>query len=158
MALASGRTQSAAAAAQTPAPGKQRRRHAAAERGAGRSRLELRLCLLDQTENGRRLKWLTICDEFSRELIALEVERQMESRDVIGILEAAVEARGGPPEFIRSDNGPEFIARAVRGWIEQRGFKTLYIKPGHPAEHLQQKPQRPVLQWVPRRRGYQMPS
>lgn len=88
--------------------------------------------VFDQTEDGRRLKWLPVCDEFSRELVALEVERRMESRDVIRILEAAVEARGGPPEFIRSDNGPEFIARAVQDWIERRGFKTLYIKPGSP--------------------------
>lgn len=88
--------------------------------------------VFDQTEDGRRLKWLPICDEFSRELIALEVERRMESRDVIRILEAAVAARGGPPEFIRSDNGPEFIARAVQDWIGRRGFKTLYIKPGSP--------------------------
>jgi putative transposase len=88
--------------------------------------------VFDQTEDGRRLKWLPICDEFSRELVALEVERRMESRDVIRILEAAIEARGGPPEFIRSDNGPEFIARAVQHWIERRGFKTLFIKPGSP--------------------------
>ena len=59
---------------------------------------------------GRRLKWLPIGDEFSRELVALEVERRMEARDVIRILEAAVAERGCAPEFIRSDNGPEFIA------------------------------------------------
>jgi putative transposase len=88
--------------------------------------------VFDQTEDGRRLKWLPICDEFSRELVALEVERRMEARDVIRILEAAVVERGGPPDFIRSDNGPEFIAKAVQDWIAGRGFKTLYIKPGSP--------------------------
>ena len=88
--------------------------------------------IFDQTEDGRRLKWLPICDEFSRELVALEVERRMEAKDVIRILEAAIEAKGGPPEFIRSDNGPEFIARAVQEWIRRKGFKTLYIKPGSP--------------------------
>ena len=88
--------------------------------------------VFDQTEDGRRLKWLPICDEFSRELVALEVERRMEARDVIRILDAAVTERGGAPEFIRSDNGPEFIALAVQDWIERRGFATLYIEPGSP--------------------------
>jgi putative transposase len=88
--------------------------------------------VFDQTEDGRRLKWLPICDEFSRELVALEVERRMESKDVIRILDTAVSERGGPPEFIRSDNGPEFVALAVQEWIAWRGFATLYIKPGSP--------------------------
>ena len=88
--------------------------------------------VFDQTEDGRRLKWLPICDEFSRELVALEVERRMESKDVIRILDEAVLARGSAPEFIRSDNGPEFIALAVQDWIARHGFKTLYIEPGSP--------------------------
>jgi transposase InsO family protein len=88
--------------------------------------------VMDQTEDGRRLKWLPICDEFSRELVALEVERRMEAKDVIRILDAAVAARGSAPEFIRSDNGPEFVALAVQDWIARRGFQTLYIKPGSP--------------------------
>lgn len=91
--------------------------------------------VFDQTEDGRRLKWLPICDEFSRENVALEVERRMESRDVIRILDAAVSERGAAPDFIRSDNGPEFIAHAVQEWIERRGFKTLYIAPGSPWEN-----------------------
>ena len=91
--------------------------------------------VFDQTEDGRRLKWLVICDEFSRESVALEVERRMDSADVIRILDAAVLERGTCPEFIRSDNGPEFIARAVQDWIAQRGFKTLYIEPGSPWEN-----------------------
>jgi putative transposase len=88
--------------------------------------------VFDQTEDGRRLKWLPICDEFSRELVALEVERRMEAKDVIRILEEAVIARGCVPEYIRSDNGPEFVALAVQEWIARRGFQTLYIKPGSP--------------------------
>jgi putative transposase len=91
--------------------------------------------VFDQTEDGRRLKWLPICDEFSRENVALEVERRMESGDVIRILDAAVTERGAVPDFIRSDNGPEFIALAVQDWIERRGFKTLYIAPGSPWEN-----------------------
>ena len=90
--------------------------------------------VFDQTEDGRRLKWLPICDEFSRELVALEVERRMEAKDVVRILDAAVTERGGPPEFIRSDNGPEFVALAVQDWIARRGFKTLYIKPRAPRQ------------------------
>ena len=91
--------------------------------------------IFDQTEDGGRLKWLPICDECSRELVALEVERRMEAKDVIRVLDAAVLERGCAPDFIRSDNGPEFIARVVQEWIEQRGFKTLYIEPGSPWEN-----------------------
>ena len=65
-------------------------------------------------------------------LVALEVERRMEARDVIRILDEAVIQRGSAPEFIRSDNGPEFVALAVQEWIARRGFKTLYIQPGSP--------------------------
>ena len=88
--------------------------------------------VFDQTADGRRLKWLPICDEFTRESVALEVERRMEAKDVIRVLEAAVAQRGSAPQFIRSDNGPEFIAKVVREWITQRGFQTLYIEPGSP--------------------------
>ena len=88
--------------------------------------------VFDQTEDGKRLKWLPICDEFTRESIALEVERRMEAGDVVRVLEAAVLARGCAPKYIRSDNGPEFVARAVREWIAAKGFETLYIKPGSP--------------------------
>ena len=90
--------------------------------------------IFDQTEDGRRLKLLPICDEFSRESIALEVARTMEAKDVIAVLEQAVAERG-MPEFIRSDNGPEFIAAAVQEWIAERGFTTLYIAPGSPWEN-----------------------
>ncbi len=65
---------------------------------------------MDQTEDARRLKWLPICDEFSRELVALEVERRMKAKDVIQILESAVLERRCAPEIIRSDNGPEFVS------------------------------------------------
>lgn len=87
--------------------------------------------VFDQTEDGRRLKWLPICDEFTRESVALEVERRMEAKDVVRVLAAAVAERGAPA-YIRSDNGPEFIAKAVREWIANQGFQTLYIEPGSP--------------------------
>lgn len=69
--------------------------------------------VFDQTEDGRRHKWLPICDGFTRESVALEVERKMEAEDVVRALERAVEERGAPA-CIRSDNGPEFVAKAVR--------------------------------------------
>jgi transposase InsO family protein len=121
-------------------PRRQRKRQRLGSSEAGTQRLRAERVnqvwsydfVFDQTEDGRRLKWLPICDEFSRELVALEVERRMEAKDVIRILDAAVVARGRAPEFIRSDNGPEFVALAVQDWIARRGFKTLYIKPGSP--------------------------
>ncbi len=78
--------------------------------------------VFDQTEDGRRLKWLPICDEFTRESVALEVERRMEARDVVRVLAAAVAERGAPA-YIRSDNGPEFIAKAVRGWTRSKASR-----------------------------------
>jgi transposase InsO family protein len=88
--------------------------------------------VFDETTDGRRLKWLPVCDEFTRENVALEVERTMAAGDVVRILDQAVRERGVAPEFIRSDNGPEFIAKAVVDWISLRGFKTLFIEPGSP--------------------------
>jgi transposase InsO family protein len=90
--------------------------------------------VFDQTEDGRRLKWLPVTDEFSRQNLALEVARRMTSSDVIDVLERLVEERGAPT-FIRSDNGPEFMAEAVQKWIVDRGFQTLYIAPGSPWEN-----------------------
>jgi transposase InsO family protein len=121
-------------------PRRQRKRQRLGSSAAGTQRLRAERVnqvwsydfVFDQTEDGRRLKWLPICDEFSRELVALEVERRMEAKDVIRILDAAVAARGCVPEFIRSDNGPEFVALAVQEWITRRGFQTLYIEPGSP--------------------------
>jgi len=91
--------------------------------------------VFDETEDGGRLKWLPICDEFTRESIALEVERHMTAHDVVRVLDNAVRERGCAPEFIRSDNGPEFIAKAVVDWVASRGFKTLFIAPGSPWEN-----------------------
>lgn len=87
--------------------------------------------VFDQTADGRRLKWLPILDEYTRELLSLEVERSIKAEDVIEQLDKLVEQRG-MPEFIRSDNGPEFVAKAVVKWIEDRGFKTCFIAPGSP--------------------------
>jgi len=90
--------------------------------------------VIDRTEDGRRLKMMPIVDEFSRECLTIEVERSITAEDVVRTLAALFERRG-EPSFIRSDNGPEFIAQAVKRWLEVWGVKTLYIEPGSPWEN-----------------------
>jgi putative transposase len=90
--------------------------------------------VLDQTEDGRRLKWLPIVDEYTRECLRLEVARSIEAEDVVRVLEGLILERG-VPEFIRSDNGPEFIAQAVQRFLARRGGQTAYIAPGAPWEN-----------------------
>jgi transposase InsO family protein len=88
----------------------------------------------DRTADGRRLKLLTVVDEFTRECLTIEVERSIRSKDVVATLRYLFELRGAP-EFLRSDNGPEFIAQAVRTWLADSGVNTLYIEPGSPWEN-----------------------
>lgn len=85
----------------------------------------------DRDEHNRPLKWLVIEDEFTREGLALEVERSIKADDVLDVLRELFVARG-VPKHIRSDNGPEFIARAIRQFLEAAGVGTLYIEPGAP--------------------------
>jgi len=88
----------------------------------------------DQTVDGRTLKFLTVEDEYTREALAIEVERSLTSTGVIGTLGYLFEVRAAP-KFIRSDNGPEFIAQALRDWLKVSGVGTLYIEPGAPWEN-----------------------
>lgn len=88
----------------------------------------------DRDERGRPLKWLSLVDEYTRECLALEVERSMTARDVIDVLAQVLLIRGAPG-FLRSDNGPEFIALAMRGYLEKASIGTLYIEPGSPWEN-----------------------
>ena len=88
----------------------------------------------DQTVDGRRLKILTVEDEYTRECLGLEVGRRFTGRDVVGVLRELFLIRG-VPGHIRSDNGPEFIAQAVRSWLEEHGVGPLYIEPGAPWEN-----------------------
>jgi len=88
----------------------------------------------DRTEDGRILKFLTVLDEWTRESAAIEVGRSIKSRDVISVLEYLFMVRG-VPGYIRSDNGPEFIAEAVKKWLEEQMVGTLYIEPGSPWEN-----------------------
>jgi len=88
----------------------------------------------DQTEDGRKLKLLTVLDEFTRESLAIEVGRSMRAKDVIAVLEYLFMVRG-VPKFIRSDNGPEFIADKIKKWLKKNHVETLYIEPGSPWEN-----------------------
>lgn len=85
-------------------------------------------------ERGRPLKWLSIVDEFTRESLALEVERSIKAEDVLDHLRDLFLIRG-LPRHIRSDNGPEFIAGAIQSFLAAAGVGTLYIKPGSPWEN-----------------------
>lgn len=77
---------------------------------------------------------MPVVDEYSRECLALEVERSITSEDVIKTLDRLFTERGAP-RLIRSDNGPEFIAKAVKRWLAASGVQTLYIEPGAPWEN-----------------------
>ncbi len=85
----------------------------------------------DQTADGRRLKILTVEDEYTRESLTLEVARRITSHDVIDVLRELFAVRGAPTH-IRSDNGPEFIAKRVRSWLEANKVGPLYIERGAP--------------------------
>ena len=90
--------------------------------------------LHDRTRDGRPLKWLTLIDEYTRECLALEVDRGMTAAAVKAVLAGVVQQRG-VPVYIRSDNGSEFIAEAIRTWMKAAGLETLYIAPGAPWEN-----------------------
>ena len=88
----------------------------------------------DRTHDGRSLKMLTVIDEYSRECLAIMVERGLKSDDVLDCL-TELFVRHGVPEYIRSDNGSEFTAKVVRRWLSHMGVQTLYIEPGSPWEN-----------------------
>jgi transposase InsO family protein len=88
----------------------------------------------DRTHEGRKFRMLCVVDEFSREALAIRVKRRLNSADVIETL-AELMLERGTPVHIRSDNGPEFVAKAVRDWIAAVGAKTAYIEPGSPWEN-----------------------
>lgn len=88
----------------------------------------------DRTTDGKALKWLTLVDEFTRECLVLVVGRSLTARKAVAVLAGVVRQRG-VPTHVRSDNGPEFIARAMRSWLAEAGVATLYIKPGSPWEN-----------------------
>jgi transposase InsO family protein len=87
-----------------------------------------------RTDDGRAFRTLNLIDEFSRECLEIRVKRKLNSTDVIDTLTDLFILRG-IPAYIRSDNGPEFVAQAVRDWIKAVGAKTAYIEPGSPWEN-----------------------
>jgi transposase InsO family protein len=87
--------------------------------------------VMDRTRDGRAVRMLTVIDEYTRECLAIRVGRRIRSTEVIVALADLMVIRG-VPEHIRSDNGPEFTAKAVREWLARLGSKTLYIEPGSP--------------------------
>ena len=88
----------------------------------------------DRTADGRAFRILNIIDEYTRKCLAMLVKRHITSQDVIDQLFELIIFRG-IPEHIRSDNGPEFTANAVRRWLNRLGIKTLFIEPGSPWEN-----------------------
>lgn len=90
--------------------------------------------IADRTKNGRPLKLLTVIDEYTRECLAIKVARSIRSEEVLECLSELFLLRG-TPDHIRSDNGPEFAARAVREWLVRVDVKTLFIEPGSPWEN-----------------------
>jgi putative transposase len=123
-----------------PQKKRKRRRLGSSENACHRRRAEHRdhvWCwdfIFDRTASGSQLKWLSIEDEYTRENLALKVDRSITSEDVIDTL-AELFAMRGVPGHIRSDNGPEFIAQAIGRWLEQLEVETLYIAPGAPWEN-----------------------
>ena len=90
--------------------------------------------VFDRTREGRPLKLLNVVDEFTRECLTIDVARKQTSRDVLRTL-AQLMLRHGIPKYIRSDNGPEFVAKAVRDWLARLEVGTLFIEPGSPWEN-----------------------
>jgi len=86
------------------------------------------------THDGRPLKLLTLIDEHTRECLSIDVSRWLNSEDVLCRL-ATLFVERGVPDHIRSDNGSEFTAKAVREWLGRVGVKTLFIEPGSPWEN-----------------------
>jgi len=90
--------------------------------------------MVDRTSDGRAFRILAIIDEYTRECLAMMVDRRITSQDVIDRLFQLFVFRG-VPEHIRSDNGVEFTARTIRAWLERLGVKTLFIEKGSPWEN-----------------------
>ena len=88
----------------------------------------------DRTHDGRVFRTLNIIDEFTKEALMIRVDRKLNSVDVVDALTDLFILRG-PPAYVRSDNGPEFVAEKVRTWISAMGAKTAFIEPGSPWEN-----------------------
>ncbi len=90
--------------------------------------------LTEKLENGKRVKLLVVLDEYTRECLAMDVAKHFGGEDVVELLRYLFAVRGCP-KYIRSDNGPEFVSKAVKKWLEVSGVDTLYVAPGSPWEN-----------------------
>ena len=88
----------------------------------------------DKLSNGRRYKMLTVLDEFTRQALCVEVRDKMNSDDVLQVMHRLL-MKYGKPEFIRSDNGGEFVAEHLQDWLRKVGVKPIQIYPGSPWEN-----------------------
>ena len=88
----------------------------------------------DRTHDGKSIRMLTVLDEYTRECLAIDVGRRLNSENVLDRL-AQLFVERGTPAYIRSDNGPEFTAQAVREWLAKVQVQTLFIEPGSPWEN-----------------------
>ena len=88
----------------------------------------------ERTSDGRPLRMLTLIDEYTRECLAIHVDRQIKADHVMEQL-TDVFVQRGTPEYLRSDNGSEFTAAEVRKWLQRVGVKTMFIEPGSPWEN-----------------------
>jgi putative transposase len=88
----------------------------------------------DRTEGGGRLRLLTVVDEYTRECLTIEARRHFTGPEVTRVLEELFLIRGRP-NYIRSDNGPEFASKAVKTWLKQQQVGPLFIEPGSPWEN-----------------------
>ena len=102
--------------------------------GAGQNHVWSYDFVSTRTHDGRALKLLTVLDEYTRQCLAIKVGRKTRAHDVLEVL-TDLFARHGPPEHLRSDNGPEFTAKLVRRWLARLRVQTLYIAPGSPWEN-----------------------
>lgn len=90
--------------------------------------------VFDQTQDARKIKCLTVVDEFTREGLTIETARSLTSGDVIRVLEQLFKVHGKPLS-LRSDNGPELVSSAVQKWLKEKHVSTHYITPGSPWEN-----------------------
>jgi putative transposase len=88
----------------------------------------------DRTYNGKAIRMLTVIDEHTRKCLAIEVDRKLNSQNVMDVL-SQLFIENGTPQYIRSDNGPEFIAKCLRWWLKRHKINTLFIEPGSPWEN-----------------------
>ena len=88
----------------------------------------------ERLHNGRKIRLLTVIDEYSRRCLAIKVGRRLTSDNVLKVL-AQLFVRYSVPDYIRSDNGPEFTAKILQGWLKDLGVKTAFITPGSPWEN-----------------------